>query len=495
MNDVGRRGYLLRRACSAWGAGLCKFQRPATCRSKRIKMTADEKIQSVDPTTGERIQVFEAHTGEQVEKALEKSRRAFSDWRRASFERRSDLLREAARLIRQRKRRLTRTMTSEMGKPVAQAEKEADKCALGLEYFADEGEGFLRREVRKSDASESYIQFLPLGPILAIMPWNYPLWQVVRFAAPALLAGNAIVLKHAPNVPQTALAAEEIFREAGFPEGLFQNLFLPVRRVADVIADHRIAGVTLTGSVGAGRIVASQAGRALKPVVLELGGSDPFIVCRGADLEAAAETGVQARFQNTGQSCIAAKRFLIEASVYPEFEERFLDGARRLRRGDPMNRRTDIGPMARQDLRDALERQVRRTVSEGARVLAGGAPVAGPGFFFEPTVLAGVTGQMTAAREETFGPAAALMQVQDLAEAVAICNDSDYGLGASLWIDDIERARELASEIEAGQVFVNGMVASDPRLPFGGVKDSGVGRELSDFGIREFVNVQTVWIR
>ncbi len=458
-------------------------------------MAADEKFQSVNPTTGEPIRLFDAHTGGQVEEALEKSRRAFSEWRCVSFERRAELLRAAARYIGKERLRLARTMTSEMGKPVVQAEKEADKCAWGLEYFADAGEEFLRREVRESDASESYVQFLPLGPILAIMPWNYPLWQVIRFAAPALLAGNAIILKHAPSVPETALAAEEIFREAGFPEGLFQNLFLPVRRVGDVIADRRIAGVTLTGSVGAGRAVASQAGRALKPVVLELGGSDPFIVCRGADMAAAADTGVQARFQNTGQSCIAAKRFLIEASVYPEFEERFLDGVRRLRRGDPKDRRTDIGPMARQDLRDALERQVRRTESEGARVLAGGSPVTGPGFFFEPTVLAGVTGPMTAAREETFGPAAALMQVQDLAEAVAICNDSDYGLGASLWIDDIERARELASEIEAGQVFVNSMVASDPRLPFGGVKDSGFGRELSDFGIREFVNVQTVWIR
>ncbi len=362
------------------------------------------------------------------------------------------------------------------------------------DYYGENAGSILKNEARESTARKSYVQYSPLGTILAIMPWNFPFWQVFRFAAPALMAGNTAILKHASNVPQCALAIEKIFSAAGFPSGAFRTLLIPGRGVRVLIEDPRVAAVTLTGSEAAGSEAASLAGRALKKTVLELGGSDPFIVLADADLDAAARTGVRARYQNAGQSCIAAKRFIVVDSAYNEFRERFVESVRALRVGDPMDRTTEIGPLARPDLLEALETQVRLSVDAGARLLLGGRRRAGRGYFFEPTVMSEVRPGMPAGREEVFGPVAALMRAADEAEAVMIANDSPFGLGASLWTRNLDLASRMAREIEAGQVFVNGMVASDPRLPFGGVKRSGYGRELSDFGIREFVNIQTVWI-
>jgi succinate-semialdehyde dehydrogenase / glutarate-semialdehyde dehydrogenase len=389
---------------------------------------------------------------------------------------------------------LATTITAEMGKPIVEAEAEVEKCALTCEFYAANAARFLADEPRASSATESYVQFTPLGTVLAIMPWNFPLWQLFRFAAPALMAGNTAMLKHASSVPQCALAIEEVFRASGFPDGVFRTLLISGAAASRLIEDRRIVAVTLTGSDEAGRRVAETAGRAIKKTVLELGGSDPFIVLADADLDAAVETGVRARFQNTGQSCIAAKRFIVEAAVFDEFQERFLEAVRRLRVGDPMERTTQIGPLARNDLRDTLEQQVRASVMCGARVLTGGARLAGRGYFFAPTVLTDVSPDMPASCEEVFGPVAAFIRARDVDQAIAVANQTPYGLGANLWTADMARARQLARDIEAGQVFINGMVTSDPRLPFGGVKQSGYGRELAEFGIREFINIQTVWI-
>jgi len=381
-----------------------------------------------------------------------------------------------------------------MGKPVVESEAEVEKCAWNCDYYADHAEQFLRDEPRPSNAAESYIQYTPLGVLLAVMPWNYPLWQVFRFAAPALMAGNAAVLKHASNVSQCALSIEQVFREAGFPERVFQTLLIPSSRVARLIEHPVIAAVTLTGSEGAGSQVASCAGRVIKKTVMELGGSDPFIVLEDADLDAAVQAGVRARYQNTGQSCIAAKRFIVVESVAREFQVRFVNAVGMLRVGDPMDRSTQIGPLARQEFLVDLERQVRKSTQQGAKVLVGGRRISGKGYYFEPTVLAEVQPGMPAGCEEVFGPVAAIIKARDPQEAIQLANRTPYGLGSNLWTSDLQRAKRMARDIEAGQVFINGMVASDPRLPFGGVKRSGYGRELSEFGLREFVNVQSVWI-
>jgi succinate-semialdehyde dehydrogenase/glutarate-semialdehyde dehydrogenase len=381
-----------------------------------------------------------------------------------------------------------------MGKPVAEGEAEAEKCAWNCEFYADNAERFLANEAITTNATESYISYLPLGVVLALMPWNYPYWQVIRAAAPVLMAGNTMVLKHASNVSRCALEIERIFRECGFPEGVFRTVLVPGAETGKLIADPRVAAVTLTGSEEAGVAVASISGQYLKKHVLELGGSDAFIVLADADLDAAAKTAVRARFQNNGQSCIAAKRFIVVESVAEEFERRFVEEATKLRVGDPLHNETQIGPVARADLRDELDHQVQATVQMGGRVLLGGKPVAGKGSFYEPTIVTDITPEMPLFREEIFGPAAAIIRARDTDHAIELANSSPFGLGGNLWTRNVEQGRLLARRLESGGTFINGMTASDPRLPFGGVKHSGYGRELSVFGIREFVNVQTVWI-
>jgi succinate-semialdehyde dehydrogenase/glutarate-semialdehyde dehydrogenase len=451
-------------------------------------------MRSINPTSEEVVATFEEATPERIGQALEEVAAAFPSWRERSFAERGESLRRLAAALRGRVAELAGLITLEMGKPIAQAEAEIEKCAWCCEHFAERGADYLRAERVPAGARDSYVAFEPLGVVLAVMPWNFPFWQVFRFAAPAMLAGNVALLKHASNVPQCALAIESLFAEAGFPPGAFRTLLVPGGAVEGLVADRRVAAVTLTGSDATGAKVAEAAGRELKKTVLELGGSDPFVVLEDADLEGAAEVGVRARFQNTGQSCIAAKRFIVAERVAEAFERRFVEVADRLRVGDPMERSTDVGPLARGDLRDQLERQVRESAEQGARVLLGGERLSRRGYFYAPTVLAGVTRDMPVWREETFGPAAALVRARDDDEAIALANDTPYGLGANVWTTDLDRARRLARRIEAGFVAVNGMVASDPRLPFGGVKRSGYGRELGEFGIREFVNIQTVWI-
>ncbi len=451
-------------------------------------------IQSVNPATEEVLATFEPFTPAQVDDALGEAQDAFRAWRERSFDERAAPMRRLAAVLRERSDRYARLITLEMGKPITEARAEIEKCAWNCVFYAEHAEEYLRDEPAPSSAKRSYVAFEPIGIVLAVMPWNYPFWQVIRFAAPALMAGNAAVLKHASNVPQSALAVEEAIRDAGFPEGLFRTLLLAGAQVEPVIADARVRAVTLTGSSQTGSRIAELAGRALKKTVLELGGSDPFIVLRDADVAAAATVGAKARNQNTGQSCIAAKRFIVEDDVADDFERRFAEQVAALTVGDPLDPATRIGPLARADLRETLERQVAGSVRMGARVVTGGRRRGDRGFFYEPTVLADVTDDMPVFREETFGPVAALVTVRDADEAVERANDTPYGLGGNLWTRDEALGQRLARRIETGQVFINGMTASDPRLPFGGTKQSGYGRELSHFGIREFVNIQTVWI-
>ncbi|HEY3126868.1 MAG TPA: NAD-dependent succinate-semialdehyde dehydrogenase [Candidatus Limnocylindria bacterium] len=451
-------------------------------------------ITSINPATGEVLARFDPFTQDEVEHALDEAQDAFVAWRERSIEERAVPMRRLAALLRERADRYGRLITLEMGKPIVEARAELEKCALGCDHYAENAARYLADEVIPTNAKKSLVAFQPLGIVLAVMPWNFPFWQVIRFAAPAFMAGNAAVLKHASNVPQCALAIEEVFREAGLPEGLLRTLLLAGSQVEPVIDDVRVRAVTLTGSSDTGSRIAQLAGRALKKTVLELGGSDPFIVLADADLGQAAKIATRARNQNTGQSCIAAKRFIAVESIATDFERRFAAEVGALNVGDPLDEKTQIGPLAREDLRETLERQVRESVGMGARVLTGGERGNGRGWFFRPTVLADVTEDMPAFKEETFGPVAAVVRVRDADEAVRVANDSAYGLGANLWTKDLALGERLARRIESGSVFVNGMVASDPRLPFGGVKRSGYGRELSSYGIKEFVNIQTIWI-
>lgn len=451
-------------------------------------------IQSINPATEEVLNTFQPYTDAQIDAALNEARTAFLSWRDTSFAKRGDLFHQLANYLRDRKEHLGRLATLEMGKPITEAIAEVEKCAWNCSFYADNAEKFLADEPVATNATSSYVEFQPLGVVLALMPWNYPFWQVFRFAAPALMAGNTAVLKHASNVSMCALEIEHIFKAVGFPQGVFRTVLVPGAEVGRLIADKRIAAVTLTGSDVAGVSVAVASGQVLKKNVLELGGSDAFIVLEDADLDAAAQMAVRARFQNTGQSCIAAKRFIVVESVAEAFQDKFVAAASQLKMGDPMSGDTQIGPVARGDLRDALDRQVTASVNMGARVLLGGKAAAGKGYFYEPTILSNVTPEMPMFREETFGPAAAVITARDADHAVELANDSDFGLGGNLWTRDIERGRAIARHLESGGVFINGMTASDPRLPFGGVKRSGYGRELSSFGIREFVNIQTIWI-
>ena len=451
-------------------------------------------MKSINPATGQILNEYSEHDGAQVETLLAGAEEAFAAWRRVPFAERATLMRGAAREIRDRRDHYARLMTLEMGKTFAAAKAEAEKCALCCDFYAEHGAAFLAPETVATDATRSLVRYDPLGPILAVMPWNFPFWQVFRFAAPALMAGNVGLLKHASNVPGCALAIEEVFRRAGFPEGAFGTLMVGSRAVEGIIRHPAVKAVTLTGSEPAGISVAAAAGSVLKKTVLELGGSDPFVILKDADVQAAAKTAAQARCINNGQSCIAAKRFIVVQDVAEAFEEAFVAAMGTLKVGDPMEPSTDVGPMAREDLLLDLHDQVERSVRAGALLRLGGRRLDGPGAFYPPTVLTGVKPGMAAFDEETFGPVAALITAGDEAEAIALANRSPFGLGASLWTEDLVRGEALAAEIESGSVFINGMVKSDPRLPFGGIKRSGYGRELSAFGIREFVNIKTVWI-
>ena len=451
-------------------------------------------IQSINPATGEVLETFEETSHQQLDRTLAAAHATFLGWRAVPFAQRTQRMHEAARLLRTRKAEYARLMTLEMGKPIVQGEAEVEKCAWVCDYYAEHAEALLAEQPRETDASRSYVRFDPLGPVLAVMPWNFPFWQVFRFAAPALMAGNAGVLKHASNVPRCALAIEQVFRDAGFPPGLFASVLVGPSAVATLLSDPRIVAATLTGSERAGSQVAQQAGRELKKTVLELGGSDPFIVLADADLAAAARTAADARLINSGQSCIAAKRFIVVEAVAENFLDRFRDELGSRRMGDPLARETQVGPQARVDLRDTLHRQVEESIKRGARRLLGGEIPTGKGAFYPPTLLVGVDKGMPAFDEETFGPVAAVVRAKDEADAMRLANDSPFGLGASIWTRDLARAEQLAAQIEAGAVFVNGPVKSDPRLPFGGIKRSGYGRELSEYGIREFVNIKSVWI-
>jgi succinate-semialdehyde dehydrogenase/glutarate-semialdehyde dehydrogenase len=465
-----------------------------TRRPRKPAMPRPGRIRSVNPATGELLESFAETSAEQLERMLQQTERAFVDWRRRSLADRAAVLRSAARLLREGKVAYGRRMALEMGKPLAEGEAEAEKCALVCDYYADNASDFLASRARPLNGSSAYVRFDPLGPVLAIMPWNFPFWQVFRFAAPALIAGDTAVLKHAPNVTRCALLIEELFQKAGAPAGVFQVVVLRNESVGALIADSRIHGVTLTGSDRAGSQVAGLAGRHLKKTVLELGGSDAFIVLEDADLPRAATTAADARLINSGQSCIAAKRFIVVDAVADRFLESFVAEMRRRRVGDPLAPGTQVGPQARLDLRSNLHRQVEDSVRRGARVVLGGALPEGPGAFYPPTVLTDVVPGMPAFDEEVFGPAAAVIRAKDEAEAVRLANASPYGLGAAVWTADRARGEHIAAALEVGCVFVNGLVKSDPRLPFGGVKRSGYGRELSEYGLREFVNIKGVCV-
>jgi succinate-semialdehyde dehydrogenase / glutarate-semialdehyde dehydrogenase len=451
-------------------------------------------FKTINPATEELIAEYAEHSPRQVEKRLRAAESAFDGWRKVRFEQRSPHMKSAAMLLRSRREELAKLMTQEMGKPIVGAEQEIDKCADACDYFAENAEGMLADEKIQSDAQLSYVKYEPLGVVLAIMPWNFPFWQVFRFAAPNLMAGNAGVLKHAPNVTGCALAIEKLFLDAGFPENLFNTIIVDTPMVQGIIEHPAIRGVTLTGSERAGRAVAAQAGAALKKTVLELGGSDPFIVLDDAEIASVAKAAAAARCINSGQSCIAAKRFIVEEKVADEFEAAFSLAMAEMKVGDPTKRETQVGPLARKDLMDHLSDQVDRSVKAGARVVIGGHHP-DKGFYYPPAVLADVRPGMAVFDEETFGPVAAVIRAADHHELVSLVNLSKYGLGASIWSNDVDRAHRLAARLDVGCVFINGPVKSDPRLPFGGTKNSGYGRELSVLGIREFVNAKTIWIK
>jgi succinate-semialdehyde dehydrogenase/glutarate-semialdehyde dehydrogenase len=449
-------------------------------------------IASSNPATAETLREFEALTEEGLEERLAAAEQAFDSYRRTSSGARAAILLAVADLLERETDKHAHTITLEMGKPIGAARDEVLKCAKGCRYYAENGERFLEEEVIQTAAAHSSVLWQPLGPILAIMPWNFPFWQVFRFAAPALMAGNVGLLKHAANVPQCALAIEDLWRRAGAPSGTFQSLLIEAKQVADVITDSRIKAVTLTGSDRVGSEVAATAGRVIKKCVLELGGSDPFIVMPSADMDAALTAAVKARTQNSGQSCIAGKRFLVAESIYDDFVRQFVQRMKALKVGDPLDETTELGPLATSSIREGVHEQVRKSIAAGAKLLAGGELMEGKGNFYPPTVLADIPASAPAFREEIFGPVALLFRIKDAAAAVELANESDFGLGASVWTNDKPEQELFARELDCGMVFVNALVASDPRLPFGGVKRSGYGRELGSLGMREFMNAKTV---
>ncbi len=451
-------------------------------------------MKAENPATGKLIKEYQEHTREEVARIIIETDSEYRQWRKTTFAHRRELLLEAAKVLRKNVEHYAKTMTLEMGKIITESRAEIEKCAWCCDYYAENAERFLADEIIATDASRSMVTYEPLGVVLAVMPWNFPFWQVIRFAAPALMAGNGGLLKHASNVPGCALALEEIFREAGYPDNIFRTLLIRAGEVENVIANPLVKAVTLTGSEPAGMQVASIAGRELKKTVLELGGSDPFIVLDDADLPACIKIAAKARMINQGQSCIAAKRFIVVESLAQEFAESQVEIISAMKMGDPLEDDTEVGPMARLDLLEELDEQVQRSIKAGAQLLCGGKRAERPGAFYLPTVLTNVTKGMPAYDEETFGPVTAVITVKDTEEAIEVANDSPFGLGGSVWTRDVAKGEAVARQIETGAMFVNGLTKSDPRLPFGGVKRSGYGRELSQFGIREFVNIKTIWI-
>jgi len=451
-------------------------------------------IASVNPATGETLKTFSSFDGAEIEKRLGRAEGAFRNYRRTTLTERAELLHAVSELLFQEKETFAQIITLEMGKLLRDSVAEIEKCARGCRFYAENGGRFLEEEPAQTDAAESYVEYQPLGPVLAVMPWNFPFWQVFRFAAPALIAGNVGLLKHASNVPQCALAIEEIFCRAGFEKGVFQTLLIEPEQVEPLIIDPRVKAVTVTGSEKAGAAIASAAAREIKKSVLELGGSDAFIVMPSADFESALNTAVKARTINTGQSCIAAKRFIIADEIHEKFLQQFVERMRSLKIGDPTDPDTELGPLATEHILQGVDHQVQKTIAAGARLLTGGNRIQSQGFFYEPTVLVDVPKDSPAYREEVFGPVASVFRVGDIHAAIDLANDTAFGLGSSAWTKDRGEKKLFASELEAGMVFINAMVASDPRLPFGGVKRSGFGRELGAAGIREFTNTKTIWI-
>jgi succinate-semialdehyde dehydrogenase len=449
---------------------------------------------TINPATGEQIETFSFYNSSEIEGVLVRAEKSFQSFRKSPVHQRAQLLSHLAETLRKNKTPLAKVITTEMGKILSEAEAEVEKCAGEADWYAEHGPQMLADAPAPTGRVNAYVSYLPLGPILAIMPWNFPIWQLTRMALPTMLAGNVVLVKHSHNTQRSSLEFERVILEAGFPEGLFQNLILRTEDIVDVINDPRVQGASVTGSVRAGSAVASEAGKVIKKTVMELGGSDAFIVCEDADIPKAVEAGIRGRFHNAGQVCLAAKRFILVEKIADEFETLFLEKAKSIRVGDPMDQATQMGPMARVDLRDSLHSQVEGSVAKGARVLCGGKPVEGNGAFYMPTVLSGVTQGMPAFDDETFGPVAAITRVPDLDAAVQAANASQFGLSGNLWTKDIELAREIARDLYTGGVFINGVTASDPRVPVGGVKNSGYGRELSHFGLHAFVNPQTVWI-
>jgi succinate-semialdehyde dehydrogenase/glutarate-semialdehyde dehydrogenase len=452
-------------------------------------------IATINPATGELIRSFEALTDAQIEKKLQLASETFRSYKSIPYSKRAEMLVRAAEILDNEKESLGRVMTLEMGKPIRAAVDEAAKCAVGCRYYAEHAERFLADEIVETSAARSFIRYQPLGPVLAVMPWNFPFWQVFRFAAPALMAGNMGLLKHASNVPQTALLIEDIFLRAGFPQGAFQTLLIGSEKVGGIIADTRIVAATLTGSEGAGIQVAVAAAKEIKKIVLELGGSDPFIVMPSANLKETAAIAVKARVQNNGQSCIAAKRFIVDQRIADEFEELLVEKMEALKIGDPLDETTELGPLATADGLATLDADVQKTIEAGAKLLAGGKPLNRPGNFYAPTVLSNIPDGSPAACGELFGPVASLFRAKDVNDAIRIANATPFGLGASAWTNDRSEQNQFINEIDAGMVFINRMVASDSRLPFGGTKQSGLGRELGVHGIREFTNIKTVSIQ
>lgn len=453
-------------------------------------------IKSINPATGEEIKSYEEMSLEQIESIINETNKAFLEWKEKDFSFRKSLMKKAVEILRTNKKKYADLMTIEMGKPIKQSYAEVEKCAWVCDYFADNAENFLEDELIKTDASKSFVTFQPLGIVLAVMPWNFPFWQVFRFAAPNLMAGNAGILKHSSNVTGCALAIEEVFHEAGFPENLFRTVIVSSRFAGEIINNKNIVAVTLTGSVPAGKSVAEKAGTVLKKTVLELGGSDPNLVLDDADLEQASVTCVNSRLINGGQSCVAAKRFIIVESVYDQFEKLFIENMKSKKMGDPFDENNDLGPQASVDLRNELHQQVEESIKKGAKLLLGGKVPDAKGAYYPPTILSNVKKGMPAYDEELFGPVAALIKVKDEEEGIEIANDTNFGLGAAVFTKDVKRGEEIAAKkLKAGCCFVNELVKSDPRLPFGGIKGSGYGRELSAFGIKEFMNIKTVYVK